>query len=542
MKKFIIAFLAVAASLGLAQAVPTYTGNLVNGTACTSTTYPLNLNTNKIDYLSMQANTSSGTLTAKTFTDGSASTGSFTVNSISNYGPVAATNSITLGSTAALAAAKASNSLTVVSGSASALTGLVLTVNGTQLIGGRDWTPVNTSTGTAIAIKNVLDVFPGLDASVVGSVVFTTAAANGLSGNSFTMQSSSSPLLSVASLNFTGGREQQLTSSVLTINGTPYRNGYLWKTADTSSGTATSIASMVNNITGLSATASSLVVTLTATTAGAAGNNFTITSSTPTAMTAGSANFTTGRSSASVTINGTTLMSGTDWTTGASTGATAQAISNAIVASAALSGVVTSTWTNNVVTVTSALTGLTKNFAISSNVGGIAASGALMTGGTDSAYFLNGTNIVLPNNGFTTGTSVRYSTGVVAITGLTNQSTYYVISVDANNIKLASTYANSLAGTAITLGSASLTGPHTFTLTPPTLTGTASFKWQESNDNTNWVDMNVSSVTFSSPYTSTTTFWDFGYLTPQSIRINFVGPATGCISLQVIGNGKSSNP
>ena len=47
-------------------------------------------------------------------------------------------------------------------------------------------------------------------------------------------------------------------------------------------------------------------------------------------------------------------------------------------------------------------------------------------------------------------------------------------------------------------------------MAPLTIAGTPSFKWQSSNDGTNFADLSVSSVTFGSPYTAASTQWDFG--------------------------------
>jgi hypothetical protein len=58
--------------------------------------------------------------------------------------------------------------------------------------------------------------------------------------------------------------------------------------------------------------------------------------------------------------------------------------------------------------------------------------------------------ITLTGHNYTTGESITYSNGGgTSITGLTSGNTYYVIRVDANNIKLASTRANALANTPI---------------------------------------------------------------------------------------------
>lgn len=88
-------------------------------------------------------------------------------------------------------------------------------------------------------------------------------------------------------------------------------------------------------------------------------------------------------------------------------------------------------------------------------------------------------------------TAHGYKTGIVAQvansggalpTGVTGSTNYYVIVIDANTIKLASTQANALAGTALTISG----GTGTNTITPTALAGaTVQVKW--STDNVVWV-------------------------------------------------------
>jgi len=69
-------------------------------------------------------------------------------------------------------------------------------------------------------------------------------------------------------------------------------------------------------------------------------------------------------------------------------------------------------------------------------------------------------NINIPAHGFAHCHTVRFSTTTTAPTGLTNNTTYYVIYVDTNNIKLATTFNNAVAGTAINI-TAQGSGTHT---------------------------------------------------------------------------------
>ena len=61
--------------------------------------------------------------------------------------------------------------------------------------------------------------------------------------------------------------------------------------------------------------------------------------------------------------------------------------------------------------------------------------------------------ITLTGHGFNTGDRIIYQTSGTALNGLESGKAYYVIKVDANNFRLASTVTNAQAGTAIDIGS-----------------------------------------------------------------------------------------
>lgn len=75
---------------------------------------------------------------------------------------------------------------------------------------------------------------------------------------------------------------------------------------------------------------------------------------------------------------------------------------------------------------------------------------------------ISGNNITITGHGWVTGTAGQVSTTGALPTPLVVATNYFVIVVDANTIKLASTLANALAGTPITLGG-SPSGTNTFT-------------------------------------------------------------------------------
>jgi hypothetical protein len=81
----------------------------------------------------------------------------------------------------------------------------------------------------------------------------------------------------------------------------------------------------------------------------------------------------------------------------------------------------------------------------------------------------------IPRHGHKTGSKVKYTAGPSAVGGLTHGSTYFVITSGANTLKLATSLANALAGTAIDLTSR---GAGTQTLTPVLVTRFSSNRYR----------------------------------------------------------------
>ncbi len=538
---------------------PTYTTPIVNQTSLAYSTAPeVNLNTQRVDQLSMQAVVSSATVASVTFTDGTRSTDSITAVAGQFLTNQASTDAVTIAATSALAPVKATDKITVVTNTSAALLNQQIIFNGTALTFGVDIATGSSAAATAINIKNALAGFGSITASTaVGGVVCTTATTAGLVGNSYSLKSSTQAAVSVDSFLFTGGRSNALNNAVLTVNGSAYLNGYLWKSQDpngidNSSMTATSIANLLNNISGMKAQVSpsnSSVVVATATTPGTAGNSFTIVSSTPSVMTAASASFAGGRSTATVTIAGTVLTYGVDWTIGATSSGTvlssttAKGVSDAITANSTLNQIVRSTWTSGgLVITTAAVAGVSGNYPMSSGTGALTVATPLFTGGAASAINLATDQITITNHGLSTALAVLFSSAAGTVpTPLVGSTTYYPIVVDANTIKIATTSALAVAGTAVNLTSMTATGGGSFSLAPLAFTGSATGAWQLSNDDLNWINMSVATITVTSTTTANaSTYWDFGQVNSHFIRFNFTGPTTGGVAIKVTPNGKSN--
>lgn len=544
MKKTILASLALML-VCLAQAgAPVYTDYLVNTTGLAySTNYDVDLNAKSVTTLSMQAVVSSTTFAPVAFTDGSKATGQITVASNSTLGVNNSTDSVTVAATAALAPQPAHATLTIVTNSA--LSGAYVVLNGATLIEGRDWFKGTTSSATAISLAGVLNNAPNVVASTTGAtgtVVSATSTVAGLVGNTYTILSSTPTALTASGSKFTGGTNDALLGAIVTVNGSQYANGVAWNSFDPNTGLSVStvacqsLATVLNNVNGLAASCVGSVVFATSTISGSAGNAFTM-SANRTALTVSGPTFAGGRDTATVTMDGVTLRNGVDWTAGGSATASALSIAAAINANATLNTVMVATNVAGVVYATTTVTGTSANFPIVSGTTALTVSG--FSGGGPSSINLTNDTISVANDGLTTALPVLYTKSAgTDPTPLVAGTTYYPIIVDKNTFQLAATSTGAIAGVPINITAQTAAGGGSFLLSPLALTGTASFKWQESNDDANWVDVGVSSITFASPYTSTTTFWDFGTVNMRWLRFKATGSTSGGVAVAVKANGK----
>ena len=552
MKKTLTFLAALAvASAGVVLAASVYNAYLVNQTVTANQNFTLNLNTvpngNGITHISAQAVYSSATVATNTFTDGRASTGSITVVSTAPLVAAYATDNITMPSTAQLTPIAATNYFTVVS--TAGMVGQYLSVNGaivqdSQFI-------ASTASGTATALNAYLQKYYANQfvstVTVGGTTIYSTATIAGSGGNNFTFFSSSPSALSIGGANFAGGTNSALLNAYISVNGRNYHTGYLWQDTGISSNTAKSFHdNVLQFIPGIvsTVTAGSSVIYATAAVPGTAGNAFTFAASTPTIV-IGSANFAGGQNAAQFCVNAICLTEGVQWTLGSSstTATTAASIYASIGNSTPMSSIIASSNTTGsaVVSATSTAVGASSNYALTSSApSALSVSGAFMMGGSNSA-FQNGSPLInIPSNGLSTGYGVVFSTPAgTGITPLVNGTTYYAISVDANDIELASSLSNAVAQTPITLTSHSTAGPHTFTLTPQAYSGTASMAWYGSVDCVNYNPVSISSLTVTSPTTAPqATLWNFGRVNYVCLQLQVIAPTQGGLNLAVKVNGK----
>jgi hypothetical protein len=361
-----------------------------------------------------------------------------------------------------------------------------------------------------------------------------------------------------ASANATVVSTQGLVGQQIFIAGQTLYEGKDFSAKTSVGATACSISDALaaNTVFLTTCTWATAVIGSTAPTYGTFYNGASLESSSGTAFTKGT--FSGGRDNQWFSINGTKLTANKDFYPKTSTTVTATAIAAAINANATLSPLVTALAIGAVVTSTGDTVGVATNCSVvSSSSGALLPNGAVtlsgsqgtaaMTGGTNAAFNYNSANIAIPSHGFTTALPVLFSIGGATAGGLVNQTTYYVVVVDANNIKLSSTSAVAQTGNGITVTStATQTTADTLTLAPLAISGTPSFKMEVSNDQTNWTALTttvynvaVSSITMSS-YTlgGATSIWDLGQVGYNWFRLNVIAPTQGGILLKAFMSAK----
>lgn len=325
-----------------------------------------------------------------------------------------------------------------------------------------------------------------------------------------------------------------LKRATVVLPGYVFTEGLDWKQLSTPTLTAASIASALAKVPYLAVHQSGTVIYATTTANGSNYNSVSLSVSTP-ALTVAHAFFTGGQNNATVSVNGTTLLQGRDFTAATSNAATATSLVSAINASAGLNIYLHAVAASNVANMTSLLNGALYNFTLqSSSPTALTASGVRMTGGTTPA-FTKGSALFSKASSLTLALPVLY-TGSPAIGGLTSGATYYAVPAGTDKFELSKYSTSAVAGVDLVVVTSTNTGltPNTYSLAPLAISGTPSFKWQVSNDGTIWDDLAVSSVTVSS-YSNppATTIWSFGFIGLNFIRLNVVAPTTGGLKLRV---------
>lgn len=441
-----------------------------------------------------------------------------------------------------------------------------------------DWNNYSSSQATAIGIAAALD---GIGWGVVASTFGTEASSVslvvsqvGTSYNRFTLESSSPTALTVNSTYFYGGADPVFVQ----VNGVKFLNNADFYTGHKASNTAQNLEQAINAssaTTLCTATGTQSGVVLLTTISSGSWTKFPLFTSSQTALTlsyvsttfSGStiSAFAGGQDNAVLTLAGRAFTQGTSWYAQASNTDTAKNLSDYIM-STSLSSILITTWTINgtwgIIYATSVLNGTASNFSLGSStqaimvVSGVssttvsASTGAFgraistMTGGTDIGFSTITSIISITGHGYSTGMAVLLTTAATSDTNfsLYAPATYYVIIVDSNSIKLAAASTAAVAGSYIPLTKLSTgTAGHTFTLTPVPIADSWSGWFQVSNDSTTatWTNLPIATMTFVSPFVSSTTYTDIGDTNARYLKFTVNGSTCGAANIRVTINSKN---
>ena len=242
-----------------------YSGYLVNqpGGVAYSQSYALDLSVYDASKVSAQLVISTVIFSNPTFTDGSQSTGSVKVISVTGLSSATATDSITI----------INNSFTTIP---------ALTVANNVLTMGQQWSKGATAHASAVNLAAAISLLPNLSANAGGGtsgVVYATATY-GSYANSWAVTSNNSSM-TVAGATFTGGAD----NACLTINGVALCNNGAWSAGASVTTAALSLGNAIAKTVAVSTSSPGAtgVIYATSTLNGSA-YNYTLATSTPTVL------------------------------------------------------------------------------------------------------------------------------------------------------------------------------------------------------------------------------------------------------------------
>jgi hypothetical protein len=568
MKRLIaaVSLLGSLAAVGHAM-TPSLTTPIYNGVIASSQNVIVDMNAARIDYMSLTASYSSATLSTSTFVDGAKSSVNITLGSTSSYVSLGSSDTLTVSTNSALFATAGTISVNVSSAGPGPLTFSTLTING-----------VNIFPGTAVIVVSSTSYATWISTTINATVPNVTAAVVPLGGSTFTITcvnpgsfcntykvTSSTPALAVVDSTgtttlgpafFYNGAD----NGNFTISGPGFSKLYSedveWNADELgySSNTAVSIANAINANQASLLTASTLTATtvlIVADNTGIVGNQYTLASSTG-ALTVGKATFIGGQAPASIAINGVTKTAGVNWTIGLSSVTASTGLVVAINSDPVLSTIIIAT-TNvtcpgcGIVYATATANGI-NNYPVTPSTGTIIVSSTNFTGGGVSAVNTSNNSLLLPSHGFATGTAVTFTTTAGTPPGkLFSGTNYFVVALDANDIQLASSYANATAVPPVVIGISTQTinGGGTFTVGPLAINGALGLSWYSSDDAVNYNvlmlpnNVTVSTVSFAPSAAAASTYWDFGQVNARYLELKIAGPTAGDYNLTVTPYGKS---
>ena len=187
---------------------------------------------------------------------------------------VLASGTLTVASYALLLPASATATITVVD--YSALTAAVLTVNGTALTEGVEWTAAVDNDTTAASLELAIEAVTGISSVAAANVITATVVATGTAGNAFTLTTSDAVNLTISGALFAGGRDAgtvTVAGQVLTaVAAGPGANQFVAATSNDV--TADNLAAAIDSLASVTAAnPAAAVITVKAATVGVAGNS-----------------------------------------------------------------------------------------------------------------------------------------------------------------------------------------------------------------------------------------------------------------------------
>lgn len=317
-----------------------------------------------------------------------------------------------------------------------------VTVNGTPLVQGTDWTAETDNDVTATNLAAAITGVTGVDASAAADTVTVVAATAGTAGNSITLATSDAAAVSVAGATLAGG----LAASTVTVAGTTFTCVAAAPGANEFSAIA-ELTTLINGLATVDATDNATVITVVAATAGTAGNAITL-AKTGSGLTTSGAVLTGGINAATVTVNGVVKTESADWNAETSDAVTATNIAAVVTG---ITGV-DATATDTVVDIVAATAGTAGNsIAIACSWDdslGTYISAATLEGGVNAATVtINGTVLTESTNWDSLTNSDTAATNLAsAINALANVSAAAV-----TNVVTITADAKSTAGNAITV-------------------------------------------------------------------------------------------
>lgn len=410
--------------------------------------------------------------------------------------------------------------------------------------------PLSTTTTKSIDVSRYANF--SVQATYADGTASTHTISDGIKSTATITVSNASLLVSTqASVQIFVSTPLVTSGDTITLAGVVFSG---WTAVTSTATTATNIATLISAHRYFSAFAQGSTVTVRYVTFGVTGNGLTASAGGTGGTRVSASTFSGGVNRYSITLNGITFTEGIDFKAGLSSGTaissmTAAVLVSTINANTTLAAqVVASTpiASGTRVDIT-ALTSGSNGYYVSATTTAFATTN--FTVGAPPEFDINTDVFTKANHGLVTGEKVQFSSAAAtagsSITGLFGGTTYYAIRLNDTQYALNDTSTGAVAGAKLNI--TGNTGANTtFSMFPVPLSLAAGngFFWKVSNDNVNFStftfnslnnSVNIASVTYAA---SGSTMWDFGTFTAHYLQLNFVGPTSGAIALQIRMFGK----